>query len=172
MKQGIRHSLLRKPLATLLLLAIIGCMSTYVIAQQPKQITKALYIPLTDHYAALATYEHYRDQTKQAAFQIQQMKSWDLLRPYFQSGEIDMAYRMSPLAMDMFTENPLFRWVGLMHRDGNALAINYQHLKLDKAGLKQIIDLAVDINAFADPRFGTTVSRTPAQGSDATSGNQ
>lgn len=35
-----------------------------------------------------------------------------------------MAYVMSPLAMDMYREKPYFRWVGLMHRDGNALAIN------------------------------------------------
>lgn len=35
-----------------------------------------------------------------------------------------MAYVMSPLAMDMYREKPHFRWIGLMHRDGNALAIN------------------------------------------------
>lgn len=29
-----------------------------------------------------------------------------------------------PLAMDMYRQKPGFRWVGLMHRDGNALAIN------------------------------------------------
>ncbi len=89
-----------------------------------KQEIKALYIPLADHYAALVAFERYRDQMKHADFQIEQMKSWDLLRAYFQSGEVDMAYVMSPLAMDMFNENQNFRWIGLMHRDGNALAIN------------------------------------------------
>jgi NitT/TauT family transport system substrate-binding protein len=69
-------------------------------------------------------FERYRKQMKYADFQIEQMKNWDLLRAYFQSGEVDMAYVMSPLAMDMFNEKPHFRWVGLMHRDGNALAIN------------------------------------------------
>ncbi|OUR70898.1 nitrate ABC transporter substrate-binding protein [Methylophaga sp. 41_12_T18] len=89
-----------------------------------KQTIKALYIPLADHYAALVAYERYRDQMQFADFQIEQMKNWDLLRAYFQSGEVDMAYVMSPLAMDMFNEQPHFRWIGLMHRDGNALAIN------------------------------------------------
>ncbi|MBV1882894.1 MAG: ABC transporter substrate-binding protein, partial [Pseudomonadales bacterium] len=53
-----------------------------------------------------------------------QMKSWDLLRARFKSDDVDMAFVMSPLAMDMYHENPTFRWIGLMHRDGNALAIN------------------------------------------------
>lgn len=89
-----------------------------------KQPIKALYIPLADHYAALVAYERYRDKMVHADFQIDQMKSWDLLRAYFQSGAVDMAYVMSPLAMDMYREKPHFRWIGLMHRDGNALAIN------------------------------------------------
>ncbi len=59
-----------------------------------------------------------------ADFQIEQMKDWELLRAYFQSGEVDTAYVMSLLAMDMYTEKPHFSWIGLMHRDGNALAIN------------------------------------------------
>lgn len=91
---------------------------------QGKQQIKALYIPLADHYAALVAYERYRKKMKYADFQIQKMKNWDFLRAYFQSGEVDMAYVMSPLAMDMYNENPHFRWIGLMHRDGNALAIN------------------------------------------------
>jgi len=140
MELEIKHSLLRKPWTTLLLLVIIGSMSTYVIAQQPKQTTKALYISLTDHYAALVAYERYHGQMKQADFQIQQMKNWNLLRTYFQSGEVGMAYVMSPLAMDIFT--------------------------------KQIMDLAVDINTFADPRFGTTTSLSSVQEASTTLGNQ
>ncbi|AQS39002.1 ABC-type nitrate/sulfonate/bicarbonate transport system, periplasmic component [Shewanella psychrophila] len=89
-----------------------------------KKVIKALYIPLADHYASIVAYERYREQMKYADYQIEQMKNWDLLRAYFQSGEVDMAYVMSPLAMDMFSEKPHFRWIGLMHRDGNALAIN------------------------------------------------
>jgi NitT/TauT family transport system substrate-binding protein len=79
-----------------------------------RQTVRALYIPLADHYAALVAYERYRSQMVHADFQIEQMKNWDLL----------LAYVMSPLAMDMYREKPRFRWVGLMHRDGNALAVN------------------------------------------------
>ena len=104
-------------------LALSG-LSIESVQSAERQSIKALYIPLADHYAALVAYERYRKQMKYADFQIEQMKNWDLLRAYFQSGEVDMAYVMSPLAMDMFAEKPHFRWIGLMHRDGNALAIN------------------------------------------------
>lgn len=84
----------------------------------------ALYIPLADHYAALVAYERYAPSMKYADFNIIQIKNWDLLRAYFQNGEVDMAYVMAPLAISMFNEKPNFRWIGLMHRDGNALAVN------------------------------------------------
>ena len=84
----------------------------------------AAYIPLADHYAGIVAYEKYRDQMKKADFHIERMKNWPLLRGYFLDGMSDMAFVMSPLAMDMYRQSPTFRWVGQMHRDGNALAIN------------------------------------------------
>jgi len=107
-----------------LLLPLFLTITPTIQATPSKQTIKALYIPLADHYAALVAYERYSKHMVYADFQIQQMKNWDLLRAYFQSGEVDMAYVMSPLAMDMYNEKPHFRWIGLMHRDGNALAIN------------------------------------------------
>jgi len=89
-----------------------------------KQTIKAIYIPLADHYAGIVAYEKYRGQMQKADYQIERMKSWPLLRAYFMSGEVDMAYIISPMAMDMFARRPDFRWVSLLHRDGNALAIN------------------------------------------------
>jgi len=111
-------------LSSLLLMLTFISLIIQTVHSAEKQSIKALYIPLADHYAALVVYERYRKQMQHADFQIEQMKNWDLLRAYFQSGEVDMAYVMSPLAMDMFHEKPHFRWIGLMHRDGNALAIN------------------------------------------------
>ncbi len=117
---------IRGVLKTILVVALTvsGALVYAEPSAKGKQEIKALYIPLADHYAALVAFERYRDQMKHADFQIEQMKNWDFLRAYFQSGEADMAYVMSPLAMDMFNEKPHFRWIGLMHRDGNALAIN------------------------------------------------
>lgn len=89
-----------------------------------KQPIKAIYIPLADHYAGLVAYEKYRDEMKHADYTIERMRSWPELRAYFMSGEVDLAYIISPMAMDMFLEEPKFRWVSLLHRDGNALAIN------------------------------------------------
>jgi len=93
----------------------------------------AAYIPLADHYAALIAYEKYRGEMKVADFNITRMKSWPLLRGYFLDEQADMAFVMSPLAMDMYRVSPTFKWVGQMHRDGNALAINdliNQHVNL------------------------------------------
>ena len=119
----LRQSLMKALLLPVLLLwGSVAVQATEV--ESGRQKIKALYIPLADHYAALVAYERYRDKMVHADFQIEQMKNWDLLRAYFQSGEVEMAYVMSPLAMDMYRESPHFRWIGLMHRDGNALAIN------------------------------------------------
>lgn len=102
-----------------------------VMAQEPgtngakaMQSIEAAYIPLADHYAAIIAYENYRSEFKHANFTLARMPSWDLLRAYFSEGNADMAFTMAPLALDMYREQPNFRWVGLMHRDGNALAIN------------------------------------------------
>ncbi|MES9960238.1 MAG: ABC transporter substrate-binding protein [Sedimenticola sp.] len=112
---------------------MIGCLLILIIGWTPvvpaqdettKKSIKALYIPLADHYAAVVAYEKYGQQMRHADFQLEKMKSWPLLRAYFMSGEVDMAFIISPQAMDMFRERPNFRWVSLMHRDGNALAIN------------------------------------------------
>ncbi|HIJ86025.1 MAG TPA: ABC transporter substrate-binding protein [Magnetococcales bacterium] len=91
-----------------------------------RQTIQALYLPLADHYAALVAYEKYRNQMTHADFRIQKMKSWPQLRGAFLDGGADMAFIISPLAMDMFRQKPDFHWVSLMHRDGNALAINAQ----------------------------------------------
>lgn len=110
---------------SLVLFIATGTAKLYAAAPQTqKQIVNALYIPLADHYAALVAYERYHDKMQHADFRIEQMKSWDLLRARFKSDDADMAFVMSPLAMDMYHKDPSFRWIGLMHRDGNALAIN------------------------------------------------
>ena len=108
----------------MMLVFMLTSCAVYASATTTRHTINALYIPLADHYAALVAYERYRDKMRYADFHIEQIKNWDLLRAYFQSGEVEMAFVMSPLAMDMFIEKPHFRWIGLMHRDGNALAIN------------------------------------------------
>lgn len=97
---------------------------TTPVTATEKQPIKAIYIPLADHYAGIVAYEKYRGEMEKADYTIERMKSWPLLRAYFMSGEVDMAYIVCPMAMDMFAEKPGFRWVSLLHRDGNALAIN------------------------------------------------
>ncbi len=94
------------------------------VESNTRTVIKSIYIPLADHYAGIIAYEKYRDQMVHADYQIEQMKSWPLLRSNFMSGGADLAYIISPQAMDMFNERQNFRWVSLMHRDGNAMAVN------------------------------------------------
>ncbi len=94
------------------------------VSAMEKKSIKAIYIPLADHYSGIVAYEKYHSDMDKAAYSIERMKSWPLLRAYFMSGEVDLAFIICPMAMDMFHEKPNFRWVSLMHRDGNALAIN------------------------------------------------
>lgn len=134
---------------------------------QQRQTIQALYIPLADHYAAIVAYERYRKHMQHADFRIQKMGNWDLLRAYFQSGDVDMAYVMSPLAMDMFRENPSFRWIGLMHRDGNAMAINdliyskLEHLPKNRLDRKPDDQIAKALKAFYEETGRKTVIGMP-----------
>jgi len=117
---------------------------------EERQTIKAIYIPLADHYAGIVAYEKYRDQMQKADYVIERMKSWPLLRAYFMSDEADLAYIICPMAMDMFNEKPDFRWVSLLHRDGNALAINdilNDDVKLSEERIKRKPDEKV-ANAF------------------------
>lgn len=108
----------------LFFLLIIPFFSGRFAYAQMKQTINAIYIPLADHYAGIIAYEKYRDKMNYADYQIERMKTWPLLKARFLSGKVDLAYIMCPLAMDMFRKKSNFRWVGLMHRDGSALAIN------------------------------------------------
>lgn len=103
-----------------------ACTTSWIPASlaDKKKTIHAIYIPLADHYAGVVAYEKYKNEMKKANYKIERMKSLPLLRAYFMSGEVDMAYIVCPMAMDMFAERPDFRWVSLLHRDGNALAIN------------------------------------------------
>lgn len=86
---------------------------------------KALAIPLADHYAAIVAYEKYRDTMVYADFQLQFLPGPHLVRAYFTSEpDADIAFNVCPMVMDMFDEKPNFRWVSLIHRDGNCLCIN------------------------------------------------
>jgi NitT/TauT family transport system substrate-binding protein len=89
-----------------------------------KQKVKVLYIPLADHYPAVIAYDKYKDQMQLADYEIEQMKSWLGLRARFYDDDVDVACIISPMAMDMFHEKQNFRWISLIHRDGNALAVN------------------------------------------------
>ncbi len=133
----------------LFIILIIASVTPGTFAEE-KQPIKAIYIPLADHYAGIVAYEKYRDDMQKADYVIERMKSWPLLRAYFMSGEADMAYIICPMAMDMFDEKPDFRWVSLLHRDGNALAINdllNDDVKLPEERIKRKPDAKV-ANAF------------------------
>lgn len=97
--------------------------ATLVYAQ--KIPIKAVAIPLADHYPAIVAYEKYKDQMQHANYTIKILPGPHLVRKYFRShDEADIAFNVAPMVIDMFNKNPNFKWVSLIHRDGNALAIN------------------------------------------------
>jgi len=108
------------PLGFLLLLFIpLG------ITYAQKVPIHAIGIPLADHYAGIVAFEKYRDDMQYADYQLKILPGPELVRAYFRSeSDADIAFNVSPMVMDMFAKNPNFRWVSLIHRDGNVLAIN------------------------------------------------
>ena len=85
----------------------------------------ALYIPLADHYAAaVMSHATYAAQMRKVAYTVELMQSWPSLQGKFLAGQADVAFVIAPMAMDMFAQKPQFRCVSLVHRDGNALAVN------------------------------------------------
>lgn len=107
----------------ILSLAVLSSIST--ARANEKQRIKAIGVPLADHYAAIIAFEKYRGEMKYADFRFMLLSGPDLVRAYFQSeDDADMAFNTCPIAMDMFLEKQNFRLVSLLHRDGNALAIN------------------------------------------------
>lgn len=86
---------------------------------------KAIGIPLADHYAGIIAFEKYRTEMKYADYQLLILPGPTLVRAYFRSEpDVDIAFNVIPMVMDMFAEKSDFKWVSLIHRDGNALAIN------------------------------------------------
>jgi len=101
---------------------------------QARDKIHALYIPLADHYAAaVVAHAKYGPQMTKADYSVEMMKSWTSLRGKFMAGKADVAFIISPMAMDMFAQKSNFRFVSLVHRDGNALALN--ELFLEKVDL-------------------------------------
>lgn len=138
----------------LMLILLLTCTLLSTQTGFAKQKIHALYIPLADHYAAIIAYEKYRAEMQHTEFTIEKMSSWPKLRKKFGEDSTEMAFVMSPLAMDMFLEKPNFRWVSLIHRNGNALAVNenflqYVTLKEHRIDRKPTADIA---NAISQAR--------------------
>ncbi|MGE0086878.1 MAG: ABC transporter substrate-binding protein [Desulfococcaceae bacterium] len=106
-------------------LAIVMMLFCFTDTASAKEKIHALYIPLADHYAAaVVAHARYRSEMKHCDYSVQMMKSWPALRGKFTADQADAAFIICPMALDMFAENPDFRFVSLVHRDGNALAVN------------------------------------------------
>ncbi|MDM8539511.1 ABC transporter substrate-binding protein [Desulfococcaceae bacterium HSG9] len=109
----------------IILCVILMVVFAFPINTLAKEKINALYIPLADHYAAaVIAHAKYRSEMQQCNYTVEMMKSWPSLRGKFEAGQADVAYIISPMAMDMFGKKPNLRVVSLVHRDGNALAIN------------------------------------------------
>ena len=126
-----------------------------------KEKIHALYIPLADHYAGIVAHHKYKDKMAEADYSVEMMKSWPELKGKFMSGQADIAFIIAPMAMNMFNENKNFRWVGLAHRNGNALAVNDVFLK--KMNLS-----AEKKKRLPDGMFAQAISQLKAESSTVT----
>ena len=116
---------MKKVFFALSILYIIFFDITLFASQAKKVSIKAVAIPLADHYAGVIAYEKYKDKMKYADYNLLILPGPDLVRRHFRSYDTtDLAFTVSPMVMDMFAKKPNFRWVSLIHRDGNALAVN------------------------------------------------
>ncbi len=90
-----------------------------------------------------------------ADYQLLILPGPGLVRAYFRSEpDADIAFNVCPMVMDMYAEKPDFRWISLIHRDGNALAINElmnKKVKLHSDKLKRKPDKKV-ASAFSEFR--------------------
>ncbi|NOQ31266.1 MAG: nitrate ABC transporter substrate-binding protein [Helicobacteraceae bacterium] len=136
----------------LILLSLILVFTLSSFANERVRI-KAIAIPLADHYAAIVAYEKYRTKMREADFKLLFLKGPKLVRAYFNTeDDADIAFNVSPMVMDMFSKNPNFKWVSLIHRDGNALTINSlmnEKVKLPKDKKLRKPDAKV-ANAFSE----------------------
>jgi len=108
----------------IILLFILSLISTINVLAGKVKIN-SVGIPLADHYPAIIAYEKYKDKMQYADFKLKLLPGPELVRAYFRSkSDVDIAFNVSPMVMDMFAKKPDFRWVSLVHRDGNVLAIN------------------------------------------------
>jgi NitT/TauT family transport system substrate-binding protein len=114
------------PALLLIFLSVLSDTAHAVTPARPsKTRIKAIGIPLADHYPGIIALEKYGPTMKSADFQFEMLPGPELVRAYFTSEEdADIAFNVSPMVIDMFIKNPDFKWVSLIHRDGNALTIN------------------------------------------------
>lgn len=121
---------------------------------QGREKIHALYIPLADHYAgAVIAHAKYAPTMVKAQYTVEMMQSWPSLQGKFLSGQADVAFIIGPVAMEMFAQKPIFRCVSLVHRDGNALAVNEifenrLRLPANRADRKPTADVAEAMGAW------------------------
>ena len=119
------NTLLNIPGMALVFLFIMMTASGNAVFSGEKVRIQAIGIPLADHYAGIVAFDRYRTKMKYADYQLLLLPGPDLVRAYFTSeSDVDIAFNVCPMVMDMFAQDPNFRWVSLIHRDGNALAVN------------------------------------------------
>ncbi len=126
-----------------------------------------LFIPLADHYPAIVAHHKYAGEMKTADYSVEMMKNWPALSGKFMSGQADIAFIISPLAMNMYAKKPNFKWVSLVHRDGNALAVNDIFLKdiplnPDKSKRKPTADFANAASKWVTDKKRPSISGVPS----------
>jgi len=119
------------------LLFVASLTSLFAEDGSDRPVVRVIGLPLADHYPAMVALERYGAKMQGVDYRLELLAGPELLRARFRDEDVDIALVPCPIALDMFSEQGDFRWVGLVHRDGNALAINdlmnaYVNLPVDR----------------------------------------
>lgn len=92
-----------------------------------RPVLKVAHIQITDHLA-LGVLKHRIDtrelQPHSFSLQTQCMMSWNLVQDALESGKVDAAFILAPIAMDLFNYGVPIRLVLFAHRNGSIMVRN------------------------------------------------
>lgn len=89
----------------------------------PKLQLKVGYLPILDHLTLLVSHHQDNDTFEQVEIQPKLFKAWREMVGALKAGVIDVAFILSPLAMDLFNQGLDIKTILLAHRDGSAITV-------------------------------------------------
>jgi NitT/TauT family transport system substrate-binding protein len=81
------------------------------------------YLPILDHLPLVVAHANDNEKSMHINVIPKKFKSWSRMVGAFNSGAIDAAFILAPLAIDMYSKKPDLQTILLSHRDGSAITV-------------------------------------------------